>query len=170
MNYKGFTISYKNIDVNRMYRTECDNVGTYWPTFTAAARYVIMCTRNVERMTINGHRLTLTAMKTNSGARLTVWTETGAKFEDGGFSGLYDDGADGLARMLFESLAPLGEAEQCGTFEKWCKYMDDFGDDFSERNPATFARWCQELSQWQQVANGLTCNDTLQYLSDNYNI
>lgn len=45
MKYKGFTISFANIDANRMYRTESATVGTYWPTFTAAARYVLTCTR-----------------------------------------------------------------------------------------------------------------------------
>ena len=32
MKYKGFTISFANIDANRMYRTESATVGTYWPT------------------------------------------------------------------------------------------------------------------------------------------
>ena len=45
MKYKDFTIKFANIDRNRMYRTECATVGTYWPTFTAAARYVLNCTR-----------------------------------------------------------------------------------------------------------------------------
>jgi hypothetical protein len=45
MKYKNFSISFANIDANRMYRTECETVGTYWPTFTAAARYVLTCTR-----------------------------------------------------------------------------------------------------------------------------
>ena len=45
MKYKGFSITFANIDRNRMYRTECVTVGTYWPTFTAAARYVLNCTR-----------------------------------------------------------------------------------------------------------------------------
>ena len=169
MTYKGFTITFENLDANRVYRTECDTVGTYWPTFGAAARYVLTCTQNSETMTINGHRLTITARRTTDGARLTVWTEAG-KYEDKGWTGLYDDGRDGLARMLFESLATVGEAEQCPTFRDWCKYMDDFGDFISERNPAEFQKWRDKLQEWQQVADGLTACDTLQHLSDHYNI
>ena len=48
MKYKDFTIKFANIDRNRMYRTESATVGTYWPTFTAAARYVLTCTRQAE--------------------------------------------------------------------------------------------------------------------------
>lgn len=49
MKYKGFTIKFAGIDANRMYRTEDETTGTYWPTFTAAARYVLTCTRAQER-------------------------------------------------------------------------------------------------------------------------
>ena len=170
MTYKGFTIRFENIDVNRVYRTECDTVGTYWPTFAAAAAYVLTCTRETETMTIDGHTLTLTAQKTQEGARLTVWTDKGEKYEDAGFSGLYDDGRDGLARMLFESLAPLGEAELYPTFARWCEYMDDMGDDVSPRDPETFNRWRRELTDWHRATDGLTADKTLQYLSDHYNI
>lgn len=170
MTYKGFTITFENIDVNRVYRTECDTVGTYWPTFAAAARYVLTCTRPTETMTIDGHRLTLTAKKTQEGARLEVWTDNGKEWTDAGFSGLYDDGADGLARMLFESLAPLGEAELYPTFARWCEYMDEMGDDFSERDPQRFDRYRTELQEWHRATDGLTADATLQYLSDHYNI
>ena len=44
MKYKDFTVKFANIDRNRMYRTESATAGTYWPTFTAAARYVLNCT------------------------------------------------------------------------------------------------------------------------------
>lgn len=53
MNYKGFTISFANIDTNRMYRTECATVGTYWPTFTAAALYVLTCIRQAAADDLN---------------------------------------------------------------------------------------------------------------------
>jgi len=53
MNYKGYTISFANIDTNRMYRTECATVGTYWPTFTAAALYVLTCIRQAAADDIN---------------------------------------------------------------------------------------------------------------------
>lgn len=170
MKYKDFSITFVNIDANRMYRTESATVGTYWPTFTAAARYVLTCTRPTETMTIDGHRLTLTAKKTQEGARLEVWTDNGKEWTDAGFSGLYDDGADGLARMLFESLAPIGEAELYPTFARWCEYMDEMGDDFSERDPQRFEKWREDLKEWQRVADGLTADATLQYLSDHYNI
>lgn len=54
MKYKGFTIKFANIDANRMYRTESATVGTYWPTFTAAASYVLTCTRAAEDIENNG--------------------------------------------------------------------------------------------------------------------
>lgn len=170
MTYKGFTITFANIDANRMYRTEGEGVGNYWPTFGAAASYVLTCTRQSETMTIDGHRLTLTATRTEKGARLTVWTEKGEKYEDAGFSRIYDDGRDGLARMLFQSLAPLGEAELYPTFDEWCKYMDEMGDDFSERDLETFNRWRRELAEWQRVTDGLTADKTLQYLDEHYDI
>ena len=75
-----------------------------------------------------------------------------------------------LARMLFESLAPLGEAELYPTFARWCEYMDEMGDDFSERDPQRFEKWREDLKEWQRVADGLTADKTLQYLSDHYNI
>ena len=170
MKYKGFTITFENLDANRVYRTESDTVTTYWPTFGAAARYVLTCTQDSETIEIDGHRLTLTATKTQQGARLTVWTEKGEKYEDAGFSGLYDDGRDGLARMLFESLAPLGEAELYPTFARWCEYMDDMGDYVSPRDPERFDRYRQELTDWHRATDGLSADKTLQYLSDNYNI
>lgn len=54
MKYKGFNIIFANIDRNRMYRTESATVGTYWPTFTAAARYVLTCTRAAEDIEKSG--------------------------------------------------------------------------------------------------------------------
>ena len=122
-------------------------------------------------MTINvyGYELTLAAEETTTGAKLTVTTSKG-EYVDDQFTGMYDDGEDGLARMLFDSLCPLAEAEQYPSFRAWCNYMDWMGDTDSPRDPATFDQWCEELKQWQAVADGLSADKTLRYLSDNYNI
>lgn len=124
----------------------------------------------METMTINvyGYELTLTAEETTTGAKLTVTTGKG-EYVDDQFTGMYDDGEDGLARMLFGSLAPLGEVEQYPTYRAWCNYLAYMGD--NEPEPMeTFDRWCEELERWQAVADGLTADKTLQYLSDHYNI
>lgn len=120
-------------------------------------------------LTINRHTIILEAIETKKCVVLVVKTDKGEYREDG-FSDLYGDGNDGLARMLFESLAPLGEAELYPTFAEWCKYMDEMGDDFSPRDENRYNVWRKELEDWQRIADGLTCDETLQYLSDNFNI
>lgn len=120
-------------------------------------------------ITINGHVLQLKGEDIALGkAQLTVKTADG-EFKDDSFCGLYDD-EDALPRMLFESLCPLDEAEKYPTYSEWCRYMDWMGDTFSKRSPKKFEGWRKELAAWQKIAGGLTCDEVLQELNDNYSI
>lgn len=121
-------------------------------------------------ITINGRAMHLTAEETEPGrAQLTVTTDKG-EYTDDGFSGLYDDGADGMARMLWESLCPLDEAEKYPTFRAWCDYMDHMGDDFSPRDMETYNRWRDGLEQWHEATGGMECDPVLTYLDTHFSI
>ena len=115
---------------------------------------------------IDGHKVTLTTEQTEKGVGLTV-TMTGGEYKDDGWTELYEDGDDGLARMLFESLAGASEAERYPTFEKWEEYMRYMGD-FENIKEEGYNRSCATLKRWQKAANGLSADRVLDYLSDNY--
>ena len=117
---------------------------------------------------IDGHKVTLTTEQTEKGVGLTV-TMTGGEYKDDGWTELYEDGDDGLARMLFESLAGASEAERYPTFEKWEEYMRYMGD-FENIKEEGYNRSCTVLKRWQKAADGLSADRVLDYLSDNYNI
>ena len=70
--------------------------------------------------------------------------------------------------MLFGVMAGVAEAQQCPTYQNWVKYLSYMGD--NSPNKDDYNDFKKDARAWEKVSGGITADEILTVLSENFNI